>query len=115
MSVTVKWIDKTGAARDAVDDAIAGALEAVGVLVEGDAKLNIRAYPAIKTGNLIGSINHKTEKDSVTIGTNVEYAPMVEFGTSRMRPRPYLTRALDEGRGRIQRLFSEFIEARLRR
>lgn len=58
---------------------IAARLEIAGEFVEGAAKL----LCPVDTGNLRQSITHKVdEKDlSVTIGTNVEYAPYVEFGT----------------------------------
>ncbi len=48
--------------------------------------------PAIDTGTLKGSIRVEMEpRDLVAIvGTDVEYAPHLEFGTSRMAPRPYL-------------------------
>lgn len=35
------------------------------------------------------------------VGTNVEYAPYVEFGTSRMGAQPYLRPAVDRARGNI--------------
>lgn len=33
---------------------------------------------------------------AVYVGTNVEYAPYIEFGTSRMKPRPYLKPAVQD-------------------
>lgn len=36
----------------------------------------------------------KPDEDKVYVGTNVEYASCVEFGTTRMRARPYLKPAL---------------------
>ena len=35
------------------------------------------------------------EEEAVYIGTNVEYAPYVEFGTRRMDPQPYLFPAVE--------------------
>jgi len=54
-------------------------LELVGEFVEGAATL----LCPVDLGNLKSSINHKVHKKdmSVTIGTPVEYAPYVEFGT----------------------------------
>lgn len=61
------------------------ALETCGLLAEGYAQVNITNQKAVDTGNLRNSITHKVvnnEKEhSVYIGTNVEYAPYVEFGT----------------------------------
>ena len=33
---------------------------------------------------------------AVYVGTSVEYAPYIEFGTSRMKPRPYLKPAVQD-------------------
>ena len=54
-------------------------LELVGELVERDAKL----LCPVDLGNLRNSIGHSVDETelSVTIGTNVDYAPYVEFGT----------------------------------
>ena len=46
------------------------ALEAVGVLVEGEAIVRT----PVDTGNLKNSITHKVDGNMVIIGTNVEYA-----------------------------------------
>lgn len=54
-------------------------LEAVGKYVEDSAKLLV----PVDTGNLRQSITHKVDEQdlSVIIGTDVEYAPYMEFGT----------------------------------
>lgn len=51
-----------------------------------------------RTGTLRRSIGSEPGpgKFEVTIGTDVEYAPYLEFGTSRMSPRPYLRPAIEE-------------------
>lgn len=49
-----------------------------------------------RTGNLRSSITHVSDDRSATVGTNVEYAPYVEFGTSRgMKERPYIRPAVE--------------------
>ncbi|HCY77740.1 MAG TPA: hypothetical protein DHV28_17655 [Ignavibacteriales bacterium] len=62
-----------------ITERIYDALEAAGALVEGEAKL----LCPVDLGNLESSINHKLvrEENEVRIGTPVEYAPYVEFGT----------------------------------
>lgn len=56
--------------------------------------------PKIKTGRLRASITHRMgyEDDQVVgeVGTNVEYAAPLEYGTSRMAARPFLGPALDK-------------------
>lgn len=49
---------------------------------------------SVKIGRYTGTMGSPDEK-AVYVGTNVEYAPYIEFGTSRMRPRPYLKPALE--------------------
>lgn len=53
----------------------------------------------VDTGRLRSSITNELGQDSqglvATIGTNVEYAPYVELGTSRMAAQPFLLPALE--------------------
>lgn len=46
-------------------------------------------------GTLRGSIDSAVDEDTVYIGTNIEYAPYVELGTRKMRPRHYLKKACE--------------------
>jgi HK97 gp10 family phage protein len=55
--------------------------------------------PAVDTGRLRASITHTLpERDErglrVRVGTDVEYARYLEFGTRRMAPRPFLRPAM---------------------
>ena len=104
-------------------------------MLEGQAVRNVREVGAIDTGRLRGSITHAT-KDGVSrvrhsnskgagqhdavsrphseyevwIGTNVEYAPYVEYGTRKMSPRPYLRPALDNNRKLVRKLFADALK-----
>ena len=51
-------------------------------------------YSPYDMGNLRSSIDYKVEEEVATIGTNVEYAPYLEYGTSKMAAQPYLEPAL---------------------
>lgn len=84
----VKLTDNTRLIKNATDQQIGAALEAIGLKVEGYAKL----ICPVDTGRLRNSITHvvKTNEKTVYIGTNVKYAAAVECGTSRQRPQPYL-------------------------
>ena len=62
-----------------------------GLYGEGQAKL----YCPVDTGRLRNSISHATVEDGMVIGTNVEYAPYVELGTSRMDAQPFLAPAIE--------------------
>lgn len=75
----------------AKDEAVAKALETIGLVAERYAK---EMCPT-DTSRLKNSISHETDDDTVYVGTNVEYAPYVEFGTGKFaeggggRPTPW--------------------------
>lgn len=81
------WIDSL---PDKALDAVKKQVGKSAYRVESDAKWNC----PVDTGRLEGSIN--TEMNmmlkglSASIGTNVEYAEAVEYGTSKQYPQPYL-------------------------
>lgn len=86
--------DNTGQVADGIGSAVGAALEEIGLLAEGYAA---RKCP-VDTGNLRGSIAHEVDAagGAVYIGTNVEYAPYVELGTSRQKAQPFLRPAASE-------------------
>lgn len=98
MSYTIK--DNTKEVLAAMEKALETGLEAVGLTAEGYAK---RATP-VDTGNLRNSITHTHDGKDAYIGTNVEYAPYVELGTSKMSARPYLKPAATEHGEEYRRL-----------
>lgn len=51
------------------------AAKAIGETAEGYAKLNC----PVDTGRLRNSISHAEKENNIYIGTNVEYAPVIEF------------------------------------
>ena len=75
----------------------------IGLLVEGKAK----ELCPVRTGRLRASINSRVSGKDVMVGTNVIYAPHVEFGTSRQRAKPYLRPALFHSKDRIIELIKE--------
>lgn len=75
MKIEIK--DNTAQVIAAKDEAVARALEAVGLQAEGYAKM----LEYVDTGRLRNSITHGVDGDSAYIGTAVDYAPYVEFGT----------------------------------
>lgn len=80
--------DNSGEFGDDLRSAIVRGLEKVGLVAEGYAK---RLCP-VDTGRLRNSITHTVGGDDTAayIGTNVEYGPHVEFGTSRSKAQPFL-------------------------
>lgn len=91
--VSVKQ-DNTEQVVDGIDSAIGAALEEIGLLAENYAA---RKCP-VDTGNLRGSITYEVDAgdNAVYIGTDVEYAPYVELGTSRQKAQPFLRPAASE-------------------
>lgn len=86
--VSVQVIDNSAKALAELSRAKARALEIIGLKAEGYAKrlcpvgtvesTGIKGY---RGGTLRNSITHAVDKDTVSIGSNVEYAPYVELGT----------------------------------
>jgi len=49
-------------------------------------------FPAKLTGDLIRSLDYKTDgKHQLDFGAYINYAKSLEFGTKKMKPRPFLT------------------------
>lgn len=88
----VKLTDNSGAVLAELKSRVGTALNAIGAVAETHAK----ELTPVRTGRLRNSIAHKAEDDSVYIGTNVEYGPAVEFGTSRQKAHHMLKKAATE-------------------
>lgn len=88
-------------AGDAMNDqAVTAALGAGGMRIVNRAQ----QLAPVLTGNLRRSIHMEPSPDrkSLLIGTDVEYAPYQEFGTSRMPAHPFLRPAFaEEKRGAV--------------
>lgn len=76
ITLNANFDDYTG---DNLDDAVAAALERVGSAAEGFAA----DLAPVDSGRLRNSITHKVDDNSVTIGSPLEYAAYVEFGTGK--------------------------------
>jgi HK97 gp10 family phage protein len=101
-----------------MDNHVADKLELASVVVESQAKNNT----PVDTGRLRDSIAHQVNKDEHTaiIGTPVEYAPYVEFGTGKQaedgkgnqniagqKPQSFLRSALKEKEEAVRQILSE--------
>lgn len=76
-------------------------LEIIALMVEAEAK---KLCP-VRTGRLRASIHAGKERENVHyVGTNVHYAPYVEFGTRKMTAKPYLRPAVKKVVGYVKRL-----------
>ncbi len=75
--------------------------------IEADAKSNIKSNKTVDTGRLLGSVTTKVNSNNAMveaeIGTNVEYANYIEYGTSKMAAKPFLNPAFENNTQNIQR------------
>ena len=86
-------------------------LDKIGFAVEGKAK----ELCPVDTGRLHSSIQHKVDGNSVVIGTNVEYAPYVEFMAPLEHPKkgretgqmPFLRPSIFQSKNKIRQLIKE--------
>lgn len=85
MGIELKLTDNTGLYLNAMQSQIEAALEAVGGQAETYAKNNLTAAGKVRHNNLRGHIAHEVRisEDAVYIGTNVEYAKYIEYGTGK--------------------------------
>ena len=85
-------IDHSDEVIDEMKKTMERALEKIGMVGEAYAKEEC----PVDTGTLRDSISHAVDDNTAIIGTNVEYAPYVELGTSKMEARPYLKPAFND-------------------
>lgn len=99
-------VDNTELIKHATRETVQVALEAVGLQAEGYAK---RLCP-VDTGLLRNSITHTSDEDTAYIGTNVEYAAYVEYGTSRTAAQPYLKPAANDHQQEYKKIFETYLK-----
>lgn len=65
--------------------------------------------PAIRLGDLRQKYNYKVKKQGFKaigyVGNPLKYAPMLEYGTQKMAPRPHLKKAFLESKSEIFKNF----------
>lgn len=99
--MAVTFINNCPKAMSGMQRAKARALEIIGGKAESYAK---KRCP-VDTGRLRNSITHQRyDENTEVIGSNVEYAPYVELGTSRMAARPYLRPAAENHTAEYKRI-----------
>ena len=101
MAVEQSW--KGGEAKRMVQRAGSKGILAVGLAIERQAT----SLTPVDTGNLRGSLTTQQDGDGVIVGTNVDYAPFVEYGVYGRPGQPYLRPAIDIIRGRAPEIVAE--------
>ena len=118
--VSVKLVnDHTDEVIQEVHNRVPIILEALGIEAEGNAvsEINKLVYDTpespnyVRTGRLKGSISHAHDDENAYIGTNVEYAPYVEFGTKHMAARPFLRNAVTNYSDDYKRIIEEGLKS----
>lgn len=105
----IKITDNSPLFKAALERAIENGLEAIGMTAETYAKKDC----PVDTGRLRNSIDHAvaSNEDAVYIGTNVEYAPYVELGTSRQTAQPFLKPAASEHSAEYKRIMEAALKS----
>ena len=87
-----EFIDHSDEAKAKLEKNIGKALTMIGLKWREVVTKEITDMRAVDTGRLRGSMTSKvdTANRQVIAGTNVEYAPYVNYGTSRMPARPFM-------------------------
>lgn len=72
----------------------------------------IKARTPVRTGRLRASItaashllDSSVKSGEGDVGTNVEYAPYVEYGTKKQKPQPYMRKGAEEALPTVNRIF----------
>ena len=102
----VDYKDNSQRILTALEKGIKNGLEAIGLTAETYAK---KETP-VCTGRLRNSISHTVDGEAAYIGSNVEYAPYVELGTSRAKAHHMLQKAATEHSAEYKRLAEDAIQ-----
>lgn len=105
LSYTVELKLKDKEVTEELKRRIESRMKEVCVTIMDDAK---RECP-VDTGRLQGSITYAVDGQKGAVGTNVEYAPYVHNGTSRMPARPFLRNAGEKNKDKIARMFEGLV------
>lgn len=75
----------------------------------------VKKKTPVDTGNLRSSINtqlsaKKKDRVEAIVGTNVEYAPFIEFGTRKMKPRAMFRKTIDENSKDVWQTFNQALK-----
>ena len=104
--IDIKFTDNSRMTLDLFHKACTRGLVAIGMTAEGHAK----KITPVDTGRLRNSISHAETDDAVYIGTNVEYAPYVELGTSHNKAHHMLKRAASEHSEEYRRIMEDSLK-----
>lgn len=102
-STAIKSIQSQSSGREVTRYRLGGGQYEHTASAEGEA-------PNTDTGRLVSSILVDVAFSGVYVGSTLEYAGHLEFGTVRMAPRPWLNPALEQNRRTIENLFRKAVD-----
>lgn len=113
MATQIEFKDHTAEVLAKMQGNVKKALAALGTEAVGliqDQMQTGYEKPIWKTGDLQRDVNYSVENSgpgTVDVGNSLEYAPFVHDGTRRMKGRPYIRDALNEGADRLKQVVEE--------
>ena len=116
MGVKVTFNDNSGRLLAQLQGNTKAALTAMGGKAVGLTVQKMQSgygRPIWRTGDLSRSIAYEVEnsgKNTVDVGSDIEYAPFVHEGTSRMAGRPFLRDALEEGAEALEQVCAAYLK-----
>ena len=93
-SSNIKIEDNSGRVKSEANKKVKMILTAIGEKAKAIWIQIITQKGIVDTGRFRGSVANEVKEKAVIIGSDVEYAPFLELGTSRMRARPSLKPAI---------------------
>lgn len=117
-NIDIKVVSHKEEVMELLNQNVKASLEAVGMQAENNAKIEITklVYDTpespnyVRTGNLRNSLSHADDGvSSVYVGTNVEYAPYVEFGVKGRPGRPYLKNAITKHIDEYKAIYERYL------
>lgn len=75
-NISIDLTDNSPVFQAAMEQGVRKAAKMIGM----QAERNVKALTPVDSGRLRGSITHESDSNTAYIGTNVKYAPYVEFG-----------------------------------
>ena len=111
LGISIRLDDHSPEVKEALKNAIERGLWSIGATAEGYAKDVITEAGRVDTGRMRASVSHMEGDNFTAIGTNVEYAPYHEMGTSRgIKAIHFLRRAATEHTDEYKQLMQESLE-----
>lgn len=112
----------TGLLRNSITHAVQGGPTAINSYESNDTHAETRATKRAGTagkrvqpktrGNYDGNVSDGSGQAKVFVGSNVEYAPYVELGTSKTKAQPYLKPAFQKNGAKYIQMLRDFLEGK---